>query len=56
MKHKKAPGSMQDITNCPVSQRVHVAIWYILGPLSRYVGTPLGPKYIPYSYMDPLGV
>ena len=20
------------------------------------MGTPLGPKYIPYSYMDPLGV
>ena len=37
------------------SQRVHVAIWYILSPSSRYMGTPLGPKYIPYSYMDPLG-
>ena len=20
------------------------------------MGTPLGPKYIPYSYMDPLGL
>ena len=20
------------------------------------MGTPLGPKYIPYTYMDPLGV
>ena len=20
------------------------------------MGTPLGPKYIPYSYMDPLGM
>ena len=20
------------------------------------MGTPLGPKYLPYSYMDPLGV
>ena len=37
------------------SQRVHVGIWDILGPYSRYMGTPLGPKYIPYAYMDPLG-
>ena len=22
---------------------------------SRYMGTNLGPKYIPYTYMDPLG-
>ena len=22
----------------------------------RYMGTPLGPKYIPYTYMDPLGL
>ena len=27
----------------------------MLGPSSRYMGTPLGPKYIPYTYMDPLG-
>ena len=20
------------------------------------MGTPLGPKYVPYNYMDPLGV
>ena len=20
-----------------------------------YIGSPLGPKYIPYTYMDPLG-
>ena len=38
------------------SQRVHVVIWYILGLSSRYMGTPLGPKYIPYTYMDPLGL
>ena len=37
------------------TQRVHVALWYILGPLFRYMGTPLGPKYEPYTYMDPLG-
>ena len=29
------------------AQRVHVGIWDILGPSSRYMGTPLGPKYIP---------
>ena len=28
-----------------VTQRVHVAVWYIL----------LGPKHILYTYMDPLG-
>ena len=39
-----------------VSQRVHVAIWGILGPSSRYMGTPLGLKYVPYTYMDPLGL
>ena len=32
------------------SQRIHVAIWYML------VETPLGPRYIPYTYMDPLGM
>ena len=37
------------------SQRVHVATWYISGPQGRYVRTPLGPKYIPYANMDPLG-
>ena len=38
------------------SQRVHVGIWDILGgPYSRYMGTPLGPRYIPYTYMNPLG-
>ena len=38
------------------SQRAHVGLWDILGPQSRYMGTPLGPKYIPYTYMDPLGM
>ena len=37
------------------TQRVHVAVWYILGPYSRYMGTPLGLNCIPYTYMDPLG-
>ena len=34
----------------------HVGKWDILGPYSKYMGTPLGPKYIPYTYMDPLGL
>ena len=38
-----------------MTQRVHVAIWYILGPSSRYMGTSLGPKCIPYTHMDSLG-
>ena len=32
------------------SQRVHVGIWYIL-----HIPT-LRPKYIPYTYMDLLGL
>ena len=38
------------------SQRVHVGIWYVLGAQrSSHIPT-LRPKYIPYSYMDPLGM
>ena len=37
------------------TQRVHVGIWYILrGQRGSHIPT-LRPKYIPYSYMDPLG-
>ena len=38
-----------------LAQRFHVVIRYMLGPESRYMGTPLGPKYVPYPYLDPLG-
>ena len=38
-----------------LTQRLHVVIGYILGLQSRYMGTLSGPKYIPYTYMDPLG-
>ena len=38
-----------------IHMTVHVGIWDILRAKSRYMGTPLGPKYIPYTYMDPLG-
>ena len=37
------------------TQRVHVGIWYILrAQRGSHMPTPR-PKYIPYSYMDPLG-
>ena len=35
------------------SQRVHVAMRYILRPLGSYVVAPRGPKYILYIHMDP---
>ena len=38
------------------SQRVHVGIWYILRAQRGSHITTLRPKYIPYSYMDPLGL
>ena len=39
-----------------LSQRVHVGVWYILrAQRGSHIGT-LRPKYIPYCYMDPLGV
>ena len=37
------------------SQRVHVAIQYMLKPANRNVGTPLGFEYILYYYVDPAG-
>ena len=36
-------------------QRVHVGIWYILRAQRGSHIPTLRPKYIPYSYMDPLG-
>ena len=39
-----------------LSQRVHVGIWYILkAQWGSHIPT-LRPKYIPYSYMGPLGM
>ena len=37
------------------TQRVHVGIWYILRPQRGSHIPTLRPKYIPYTYMDPLG-
>ena len=39
-----------------LSQRVHVGIWYILRAQRGSHIPTLRPKYIPYSYMDPLGL
>ena len=36
-------------------QRVHVGIWYILRAQRGSHIPTLRPKYIPYTYMDPLG-
>ena len=36
------------------SVRTQIPIWYIPRPKSKDIGTTLRPKYIPYSYMDPL--
>ena len=43
---------------CFLSQRVHVGIWYILMAQSKRGSQlpTLRPKYIPYTYMDPLGM
>ena len=38
------------------TQRVHIGIWYILRAQRGSHIPTLRPKYIPYSYMDPLGV
>ena len=38
-----------------ITQRVHVGIWYILRAQKGSHIPTLRPKYIPYTYMDPLG-
>ena len=38
------------------SQRVHVGIWYILKAQRGSHIPTLRPEYLPYSYMDPLGM
>ena len=56
----KPSTKMQDISTCvsdkgQVPQRVHVGKWYILrAQWGSHIPT-LRPKYIPYSFMDPLG-
>ena len=45
--------SLKPLTLNP--QRVHVAIWYILRAQRGSHIPTLRAKYIPYSYMDPLG-
>ena len=48
-------GSNSFNTAC-ASQRVHVGIWYILRPQRGSHIPTLRPKYITYTYMDPLGM
>ena len=55
MKQAINVGLVRGLPRPIITQRVHVGIWYMLAPSSRYTGTPLGPQYIPYTYMDPLG-
>ena len=38
-----------------LTQRVHVGIWYILRAQRGSHIPTVRAKYIPYSYMDPLG-
>ena len=38
------------------ADKVHVGIWYILRLQSRYMGSPSGHKYIPYTCMNRLGL
>ena len=37
------------------TQRVHVGLWYLLSAQRASHIPTLKPKYIPYTYMDPLG-
>ena len=49
------PQKMQSpLETLPHTQRVHVGIWYILTQRGSHIPN-LRPKYIPYTYMDPLG-
>ena len=41
---------------CYGSQRVHVGIWHILAAQKGSHTPAFRPNYIPYSYMDPLGL
>ena len=38
------------------SQWVHVAVWYLSGPSSTFYVLTVGPMYVLYRYVDPLGV
>ena len=43
---------LQHLLALSQTQKVHVAMLYILGPESRHLGTSLGPGYTPYTYID----
>ena len=46
----------QETLEGSMAQRVHVGIWYILRAKRGSHIPTLRPKYIPYTYMDPLGM
>ena len=39
-----------------IFQRVQVPLYYLHGSQSHDSGTPLRPNYMPYTFMDPLGL
>ena len=45
----------KQLADLNLTQRVHVGIWYILRAKRGSHIPTLRPKYLPYSYMDPLG-
>ena len=53
--YSKYLGSRPQTQSETLSQRVHVGVWYILRAQRGSHIPTLRPKYIPYSYMDPLG-
>ena len=46
----------EDVALKFLSQRVHVGIWHILRPQGGSHIPTLRPKYIPCTYVDPLGL
>ena len=49
------PFKAQAYTRNLDAQWLQVLMQYILRPKSKDLGTTLGARYIPYSYMEPLG-
>ena len=38
-----------------LTQRVQIPLWYVHRPESHDIVPPLRPKYMPYTYMNPVG-
>ena len=56
MTSKNRASEPQDCGWDLLSQRLHVALWYIHRPQAYEMVAPSSPMYIPYSYMEPLGL